>query len=195
MKQHTINKQNNFISGWYLPNASICDELLTHYNTSDKTLGVVGNNDNKSIVDYSIKKCTQVIVEKDTDLWRKYLVENLQSVVERYIEQYPFVNKQNRWTCIQSFSIQHYLPSEAFYEWHCERAHHKDLIGSRHLVFMTYLNDVDDGGETEFYHQNVRIKPEKGLTLIWPVDWTFTHRGLTSKTQEKYIVTGWFNFY
>jgi hypothetical protein len=25
--------------------------------------------------------------------------------------------------------------------------------GSRHLVFMTYMNDVTDAGGTEFYHQ------------------------------------------
>jgi hypothetical protein len=65
---------------------------------------------------------------------------------------------------------------------------------SRHLVFMTYLNDVTDGGETEFFYQKLKVKPEKGLTLIWGADWTFTHRGITSPTQTKYIVTGWFNY-
>jgi hypothetical protein len=64
----------------------------------------------------------------------------------------------------------------------------------RHLVFMTYLNDVEEGGETEWFHQNLRIKPEKGLTVIWPSDWTFTHRGLPSTIQDKYIITGWFNY-
>jgi hypothetical protein len=59
---------------------------------------------------------------------------------------------------------------------------------------MTYLNDVTDSGETEFLHQQLKIKPEKGLTLIWPADWMFTHRGVASLTQEKYIATGWFNY-
>ena len=59
---------------------------------------------------------------------------------------------------------------------------------------MTYLNDVTDGGETEFFHQNLKITPEKGLTLIWGADWTFTHRGIPSPSQEKYIATGWFSF-
>ena len=31
---------------------------------------------------------------------------------------------------------------------------------------MTYLNDIKDGGETEFYYQKLKVKPEKGLTLI-----------------------------
>ena len=35
---------------------------------------------------------------------------------------------------------------------------------------------------------------EKGLTLIWPTDFTHTHSGQISKTHEKYIITGWFNF-
>jgi len=30
-------------------------------------------------------------------------------------------------------------------------------------------------------------------TVIWPADFTHTHRGIVSKTQEKYIATGWYN--
>ena len=60
---------------------------------------------------------------------------------------------------------------------------------------MTYLNDVSDGGETAFLYQNVKVKPEKGLTLIWPAEWTHTHKGMVSMTQTKYIITGWYSFY
>ena len=63
----------------------------------------------------------------------------------------------------------------------------------RHLVFMTYLNTVDDGG-THFYYQKLKTKAKKGLTLIWSSAWTHTHRGIISKTKEKYILTGWYNF-
>ena len=58
---------------------------------------------------------------------------------------------------------------------------------------MTYLNNVDNGG-TEFLFQKLKIPAKKGLTLIWPSDFTHTHRGVVSKTQEKYIVTGWMNY-
>jgi hypothetical protein len=53
---------------------------------------------------------------------------------------------------------------------------------------------VLDQGETEFFHQKIKFKPEKGLTLIWPADWTFTHRGIASLSEEKYIATGWLSF-
>jgi len=58
---------------------------------------------------------------------------------------------------------------------------------------MTYLNDVDEGG-TEFKNQKIKLPARKGLTTIWPTDWTHTHRGVISKTQDKYIITGWFNY-
>ena len=61
------------------------------------------------------------------------------------------------------------------------------------LVWMTYLNDVDDGG-TEFENQKFSSPAKKGLTLFWPADWTYTHRGIISYTKEKYIVTGWFSY-
>ena len=75
-----------------------------------------------------------------------------------------------------------------------ERSSSSGIDISRHLVFMTYLNDVTDCGETEWFHQKVKIQPRKGLTVIWPPDWTHTHRGIPSPTQTKYIVTGWYCF-
>ena len=93
----------------------------------------------------------------------------------------------------EPFNIQHYAPNEGFFNWHCERSYYQSH--QRALVFMTYLNDVEDGGETEFYYQQLKIKPVKGKMVIWPPDFTHLHRGITSPTQEKYIATGWMNFF
>jgi hypothetical protein len=64
----------------------------------------------------------------------------------------------------------------------------------RALVFMTYLNDVTDGGETQWLYQGKEMKPKKGLTVLWPTDFTHTHRGIVSLTQSKTIATGWYNY-
>jgi hypothetical protein len=58
----------------------------------------------------------------------------------------------------------------------------------------TSLNDVTDQGETEWFYQKVKVKPERGLTVFWPTDWTFIHRGIASPSQEKYIATGWYSY-
>ena len=58
---------------------------------------------------------------------------------------------------------------------------------------MTYLNDVPDGG-THFKYQDLTTPAEKGLTLIWPTDFSHTHKGQITKQHEKYILTGWLGY-
>ena len=58
---------------------------------------------------------------------------------------------------------------------------------------MIYLNDVEEGGETEFLYQPKRIKAEKGKIVIFPADFMHTHRGNPPISNEKYVLTGWFN--
>ena len=59
---------------------------------------------------------------------------------------------------------------------------------------MIYLNDVTEGGYTEFPTQNKLLQPRSGDMIIWPAYWTHPHRGIASKTQTKYIMTGWYSF-
>ena len=58
---------------------------------------------------------------------------------------------------------------------------------------MTYLNSVDNGG-TEWLYQELKIDAVKGLTIIWPADFAWTHKGIVSPDQEKWIATGWFKY-
>ena len=86
------------------------------------------------------------------------------------------------------------LRSRIFLKNHCERSGPEAPNNTRHLVFMTFLNTVNDGGGTEFKHHDIIHKAEEGKTLIWPTDWTHTHRGMISNTEHKYIMTGWYSF-
>ncbi|WOH35982.1 2OG-Fe(II) oxygenase [Thalassotalea fonticola] len=61
----------------------------------------------------------------------------------------------------------------------------------RVLLFLIYLNDVEDGGETDFYYQNKSIKPKAGSIVIAPCGFTHTHRGNIPKSSDKYILTSW----
>lgn len=141
----------------------------------------------------SVKKSTDACLNDNLDLLLRYFDE-LRKVSNSYIEKYTYANYYNAWDIVDSTNVQHYKPEEGYYGWHTERCGFLPPGSSRHLVYLTYLNDVTDDGETEFYYQQLKIQPRKGLTLIWPADWTHTHRGIPSKTQEKYIVTGWYNY-
>ena len=113
--------------------------------------------------------------------------------LSKYKERYPALDKHLcYWAVIEPFNIQHYEPNQGYLSWHCERT--SPQSGSRLLAFMTYLNDVSDGGQTEWQYLGLAVTPVKGLTVIWPTDWMYLHRGVTSPTQNKTIATGWFSF-
>lgn len=63
---------------------------------------------------------------------------------------------------------------------------------SRVLVWMIYLNDDFEGGETEFFYQKRRIEPTQGTVVVWPAGFTHTHRGNLVLEGTKYVVTGWY---
>lgn len=188
MREHEINKLDNFICGFYSDNNDLLDRLIEYHKQSpNKKAGVIGDGRTEP----GIKDSTDAVLKGELFVeYYKYLLNNFKG----YIGKYPLCNNYASWGIVQWPAVQHYTPGQAFHGWHTERTDATPPNCNRHLVFMTYLNDVTDGGETEFFHQKVKIKPEKGLTVVWPADWTFTHRGLTSQTQEKYIVTGWVNY-
>lgn len=64
----------------------------------------------------------------------------------------------------------------------------------RILLFIIYLNDVEEGGETEFYYQNKAIKPKAGTMIIAPCGFTHTHRGNVPVSDNKYVLTSWMSF-
>ena len=119
--------------------------------------------------------------------------KQLQFGLDNYLKIYDHLSGCTMWNK-EGTNIQYYPPGGAYHAWHFERQTNTYPMGSRALVFMTYLNDVTDAGETEWYYQKLKIQPKKGLSVIWPPDFTHTHRGIPSPTQEKYIITGWWNF-
>jgi hypothetical protein len=89
-----------------------------------------------------------------------------------------------------SLKIQKTLPTEGYHVWHIE--HGKGFDNEpRAFVFSIYLNDVEDGGETEFLHFSKRVKPKTGRIVIWPAAFPYVHRGNPPLSGEKYILTSW----
>ena len=102
------------------------------------------------------------------------------------------LNKSLSIVDIPSFNIQKYNIGGHFAELHTERENPSKMY--RVFAWMTYLNDVDDGGETYFEYFDLKVKPEIGKTLIWPAEWTHAHKGEVLLSGVKYIITGWMHF-
>lgn len=133
--------------------------------------------------------------EKGEPEWREfvnYINSKLKIAINEYVEKFPMMHELQRFV-LEGYNIQRYLPGEGFYTWHCENSGYKGG-GDRVLAWMIYLNDLTDGGGTDFKIQNHTEKAEACKMLIWPAFWTHTHKGQVSETQTKYIITGWYRY-
>lgn len=96
-------------------------------------------------------------------------------------------------------NIQRYTKGKGgYHHWHSEYyPHPKDPQQDslhRVLLFSYYLNDVNEGGETEFFYQQRKIKPKKGSLIIAPAGFTHTHKGAVPISNDKYFMTSWIMF-
>ena len=98
---------------------------------------------------------------------------------------------------VGDINAQQYKAQEGGYPyWHSEvypQPGHNDAL-HRMLLFMFYLNDVEEGGETDFFYQKRSVTPKAGRMVIAPAYFTHTHRGNMPVSNDKYILTSWMLF-
>ena len=189
------NKSPNFIGSWNIENDKLCNEIIKFFeeNKSMQRVGITATG-----YDPKIKKTIDMVIQPSDLKNKKYSLFNsyfnlLKDCFLDYRNQYPFLKHKffNR-THIGNFNVQKYNSGDHFSHLHSERV----SLDSLHRLFawMTYLNNVDDGGTTNFEYYDIKVKPEIGKTLIWPAEWTHAHKGSILKSGTKYIITGWIQF-
>ena len=189
MKEYEID-YGSFIGGWYIPE-DVCDDVIDLYNSEKENWidGECGHNE----VNYNYKKSTEMHINPpDYSKKLSTYLPQLSNCLNAYRQKYPYCDSVDVYNLLgTNIKIQHYKPGEGFYEWHHENDGRSTI--NRHLVFMTYLNTLDNGG-TDFFHQKITTPCHKGLTVIWPAHWTHVHKGVTNYVSDKYIITGWYSF-
>ena len=196
MKRADLDKANltpNFIGSWII-DPTLCDEIIEYFekNKHKKRQGktITGFNlESKNRQDITLSP--KELNFPENKIYKTYF-QNLFECYKDYNIQWPILEGMVNHLDIGKFNIGKYEPGQHFQEIHCERGGLSTL--HRLFAFMTYLNDVEDGGSTYFNHYDLDIKPRKGLTLIWPAEWTHSHKGNVLKTGVKYIITGWLTF-
>ena len=189
------NKSPNFIGSWNIENDKLCNEIIQFFeeNKSMQRVGITATG-----YDPKIKQTTDMVIQPSDLKNKKYSLFNsyfnlLKDCFLDYKNQYPFLKHRffNR-THIGNFNVQKYNSGDHFSHLHSERV----SLDSLHRLFawMTYLNNVDDSGTTNFEYYDIKVKPEIGKTLIWPSEWTHAHTGSILKSGTKYIITGWIQF-
>lgn len=170
-----------YIGAWTIDPA-VCDRMIEAYEAvADKSVF----DENRGY-----HRLTNKLI--DVDVHKEYM-KWVHDCFSRYKKRYKWCDLQHTrpWFVAQPYNIQKYEPDFSYKKWHIEDPGPREGKLQRHLTFMTYLNDIEEGGETEFLCQDLDVQPKKGLTLIWPAGWTHPHRGRPAPNETKYIATGW----
>lgn len=84
------------------------------------------------------------------------------------------------------YKIQMYPKNEGYFRWHADAIGRS--TGDRVVAMVLYLNDVAQGGETEFYHQGIRIPPKAGYLALFPAGWNYMDCAHVPTSGDKYII-------
>jgi len=124
--------------------------------------------------------------------WPALVKETNESLLNRglvsYLNDFPYL-KHFSWNS-GVMLLQKTELLQGYHTFHSENVSWHS--NNRTLAWMIYLNDVEEGGETEFLYQQLKIKPKRNTFVIWSGSFTHLHRGNPPISGTKYILTGWF---
>jgi hypothetical protein len=180
-----------------------CDgliKLFEDYNNQNKTYKgntIGGKNSGKVSTDYNLLNHV-----KENDYYINLVASKFTNANLDWFKNYPYNNQYpHSKTIIGStyyplLQIQKYNQNEGHFNgWHVEKQNFKTT--HRYLVFILYLNDVEEGGETEFLFKEegendfFKVKPKAGTLVIHPASWPYIHKGNKPISDDKYILTSW----
>lgn len=190
-KQFLIRDDHIGIFKDFLPN-NLIDSYLNYFHNCEKQGAVYPRKeDNISASDNAIGTITNAIFLALTYNNQPFIDIFFKEIYPLYVKKYSYLKSIGPHT-ILDVKIQKTKVGEGYHTWHCENAFMN--ARNRIMAFMVYLNDVQEGGETEFLYQKCRFKPEKNTLLLWPAQYTHVHRGNPPLSNDKYIITGWIEY-
>lgn len=171
-----------------------CNEIIRHFEVMSrlkKTYSLNSlkqNSDERVVFDWAH---TQRQYHYDFGLCEVFYKTLHETYTNLYQEKYSIL-KNSMDHSPKGMSVQKTLPHQGYHAWHQESAD----IGScaRVVNYMLYLNTVEEGGETEFLYQGVKLKPKQGSLVFFPTGFTHPHRGNPIYKDSKYIITGWYTY-
>ena len=191
IKEHKFDKKT-FIGGWYIPE-KLCDKLIQYYDDNEPNWkqGAMYSNGTFLAVDKESKDSTDLYISPncEDDPIVTYRLQ-LSKMIKLYQKKYPQLENYEHYNVYEFYNIQKYKANGGFKHWHCER--NSKTLSNRVLVFATYLYNIKNGG-TEFCYLDKTVPSKKGLTVIFPTDFTHTHRSEVCN-KEKMLLTGWLGF-
>ena len=143
--------------------------------------------------DAAWRRCVEFARVEDTDLWPEFHLE-ISSLFLQYRADVGANVELARVTHVESTNVFRYDVQEDPGAAHHFAVHHDAWdapSATRTVSVIAYLNDVDEGGETDFPRLGLAIPPRRGRVLVFPSSYLFTHAGQPPRSQSKYVAVTW----
>jgi len=188
-----------FIEEYWLDSSTTECLLAFAQNVKDQGLLRPGQSGVNGVVNSVIKDCLETnlgqippqLIDSDQffsyglDKYKDHLIDKATQYSHKYLGDLPICT-------VGPPKIQWYDPGQAYYAEHFDNGMEHD---HRMIAFITYLQDIEEGGGTQFVHQNYTVKSEKGKTVFFPAGYTHLHKGIPAPNDTKVIFTGWFQWF
>lgn len=164
-----------------------CKELIELYEDNPD---YQVRRDNSGYPNFTELNFSEIVKVKKTNKMEKVYNILFEKILEYRDEYYQYINSPflPPEHSLEDFRIKKYnFDGIDYFDTHVD-AHNLDTC-SRYISFLLYLNDVEHGGETEFY--GLTIKPKTGKLVIFPPVWMFPHRGNPPISGSKYILSSY----
>ena len=191
MKPFTIHRGesnlNDYIFESTVADKNVCNYLIDQYHMMEHHQGTVSRDGEEHFVDPNMKIADQTYIEPDNPCSKtiyECIDKTINSIEYGYTIPYDIESRD--------YSIRRYPKGEGHFGTHVDTT--SKMTYNRLLAFILYLNDVEEGGETEFLYQSRRVKPKQGTMVICPSSFTHTHRGNPPLTGDKYMINGWIEY-
>ena len=126
------------------------------------------------------------------DALRSFFFRQIEEYLARYNSEVKLSIPVPSTTLLAEFRMKLYRPgSEEKFQLHFDSINE---VADRFLVFLWYLIDVAEGGETEFPDLGISVAPRAGRLLVFPPYWMFQHAGLPPRSGDKYILSTYLLF-
>ena len=192
-------KANNFISIYdNALTSEECKSIIDYFESDDGYWSLrqegmmLDDNIDKEWKDSEDRTLTMFNNECFNDNFVNHIIaKSINIHIEKYKKENPEIDMMDPWALRNGYNLQKYKPGGGYHKLHCENyntgTHHSNI-----LVWMFFLNTIEEGGGTYFSNYDLTINALEGRLVLWPPYWTHMHKGVVSKTSQKYIATGWF---
>lgn len=176
-----------------------CDYFINIFTTNSDLHQTFNGNPGFTQLNYGeavrSSKLVQGLMTNSYEVKRYHnsLVHLATEVYKKYSEVYPEMDYLPRPYKMEDLRIKHYRGNGMDrFNMHIDTASSK--TANRYLAMFWYLNDVEEGGYTNFPIQNMRIQPRKGRVVVFPPFWTHPHEGLPVTKGEKYLMSTYMHY-